>query len=258
MQKQTTHERIIPSIRIWLCGPLQVAWVDPTTGEDHLLAEEDLHGRDSTQALSLLKLLLCQPTRQAHRDWILEQFWLDQAQSAASHRLDNITFALRKLLRFPDTNEPLLRTTMGKRSEGTMYSLPTYPSLWVDADALSWNMEQAARLQRFGENALPLWQRAYDLLQRGPFLADEPYSDWAQPRREQIEGFRRQCIHALWCGYIEQYGEIGKPEAILVLLSYWQQHKTDEDALRPLMELLGEQERYQEAEEYYQQLVQAR
>jgi tetratricopeptide (TPR) repeat protein len=40
-----------------------------------------------------------------------------------------------------------------------------------------------------------------------------------------------------------------------LLRTYWQQYKTDEDALRPLLELLGEQERYQEAEEYYQQLL---
>ena len=40
-----------------------------------------------------------------------------------------------------------------------------------------------------------------------------------------------------------------------MLRTYWQQHKSDEDALRPMLELLGEQERYQEAEEYYQQFL---
>jgi hypothetical protein len=52
-----------------------------------------------------------------------------------------------------------------------------------------------------------------------------------------------------------QKGDAGKAEALLVLRTYWLQHKTDEDALRPLMELLGEQERYQEAEQYYQQFL---
>jgi len=39
-----------------------------------------------------------------------------------------------------------------------------------------------------------------------------------------------------------------------VLGDYWQQHIEDEDALRPLMELLGKHERYQEALSYYERL----
>ncbi|MDQ2716098.1 MAG: hypothetical protein M3Z08_14420 [Chloroflexota bacterium] len=62
-------------------------------------------------------------------------------------------------------------------------------------------------------------------------------------------------MHALARLSLAHYGEAGKAEALLLLRTYWQQHKTDEDALRPLLELLGEQERYQEAEEYYQQLL---
>jgi DNA-binding SARP family transcriptional activator len=256
MNERNTHEQTRPSLRIWLCGPLQIAWVDPATGEDRLVPESALRGTDAPQALSLLKLLLCRPARQAHRDWILEQFWPEQMHSAASHRFDNITVALRKLLRTPD-NQPLLRSASGKRSNGTIYSLPAYPFLWVDVDALSWNMEQAARMERFGEDALPFWQRAYDLLKRGPFLGDEPYADWARARRELLEGYSRQCVHALWRCYVARGGDAGKAEALVLLFTYWQQQKTDEDVLRPLMELLGEQERYQETEDYYQQLLQA-
>jgi tetratricopeptide (TPR) repeat protein len=129
--------------------------------------------------------------------------------------------------------------------------------MWVDSDAITWNVEQAARMERFGDDSLPFWQRAFDLLKRGPLLADEPYAAWVKERRELLDGYTRQCVHALAHLYLTRYGEAGRAEAVLLLRTYWQQHKTDEDALRPLLELLGEQERYQEAEEYYQQCLQS-
>jgi DNA-binding SARP family transcriptional activator len=239
-----------PSIRIWLCGPFHLEWVDPITGQASPLAEQALRERDGAQALSLLKLLLCQPGRQAHRDWILEQFWPEQAQSVASHRLHNITSAFRKRLCPPD-GLPLLPPISGRTDGRSMYALPAYPRLWVDCDAIACNIEQAARMQRFGDNALPYWQRAFDLLKRGPFLLDEPYAAWAQTKRSELEGAYRQCVHELARLLLARYGETGQAEAALLLRTYWQHHKTDEDALRLLLEILGTQGRFQEAEELF-------
>ena len=243
-----------PSVRIWLCGPFRIEWIDPATGET-LPAQQDEQGRDVAQTHALLKLLLCQPERQAHRDWIMEQFWPDHDSTIATHRIENICSSLRKLLTPPTGGESLLRSQRGRRNRGTLYTLADYPQIWVDSDAIAWNIQQAARMDRFGDESLPFWQRAFDLLTRGPLLADEPYAEWVTERRELHEGFYRQCVHALSQLYMARYGEAGKAEALLLLRTYWQKHKTDEDALRPLLELLGEQERYQEAEAYYQQFL---
>ena len=243
-----------PSIRIWLCGPFTIEWVEPETGRSIAMPEMSLRGRDAAPALSLLKLLLCQPHRQAHRDWIMEQFWPESTRGTASHRLENIASTLRKLLRISD-GESLLSSLRGSKESGTSYHLLSYPHIWVDADALMWNVEQAARMERFGDDALPFWQRAFELAQRGPFLLDDPYTEWAHERRSQIEGYYRQSVHALARLFISHHGKAGEEEALLLLRTYWQQHTLDEDALRPLIELLGKQERYQEAEEYYQQCV---
>jgi DNA-binding SARP family transcriptional activator len=43
-------------------------------------------------------------------------------------------------------------------------------------------------------------------------------------------------------------------EALFRLRTYWITYPTDEDALRFLMSVLMEQERYQEAREYYERL----
>jgi DNA-binding SARP family transcriptional activator len=233
-------------------------WVDPANGQTLPAADPTTGSRDRAAAISLLALLLCQPNRQAHRDWIMEQFWPDGKRDVAIHRLENIFSCLRRLLRPPSGGESLVRSTIGKKTSGTSYCLEPYPKLWVDTDALTCNIEQACRMERFGDDALPYWQRAFDLLKRGPFLVDdpyEPYAAWVQKRREVLGGYYRQCVHALARLYLARQGEAGKAEALLLLRTYWQQAKTDEDALRPLLELLGEQERYQEAEEYYQQLL---
>ena len=249
-----------PSIRIWLCGPFQMEWVDPTSGATLSAADPTTSSRDRAAALSLLALLLCQPNRQAHRDWIMEQFWPEGRRDVAIHRLENIFSYLRKVLRPPLGGESLLRSITGKKTGGPSYCLEAHPKLWVDTDALIWNVEQAARMERFGEDALPFWQRAFELLKRGLFLVDDPYdpyASWVKEQREYLQGYYRQCVHALARLYIARAGEAGKAEALLMLRTYWQQARTDQDALRPLLELLGKQERYQEAEEYYQQLLAA-
>jgi DNA-binding SARP family transcriptional activator len=250
----------VPQLRIRLCGPFQMEWVDPTTGAALSAVDPTVGSRDRAAAISLLALLLCQPNRQAHRDWVMEQFWPEGRRDVAIHRLENIFFCLRKLLRPPSGGESLVHSTIGKKSGGTSYCLEAYPTLWVDTDALTWNVEQAARMERFGDDALPFWERAFALLKRGPFLVDdpyEPYAIWIKEQRERLEGYARQCVHALAHLYLARHGEVGKAEALLLVRTYWQQYKTDQDVLRPLLELLGEQERYQEAEAYYQQYLAA-
>jgi DNA-binding SARP family transcriptional activator len=170
-----------------------------------------------------------------------------------SHRFHNITSTFRKLFCPPD-GIALLPAISGRKDSSSQYTLCAYPRMWVDLDAITWNVEQAARMERFGDDSLPFWERAYTLLKRGPFLLDEPSATWAQGKRTELEGYYRHCVHVLSRLYLTRYGDAGKSEALLLLQTYWQHHITDEDALRPLMELLGEQERYQEAENDYQQL----
>lgn len=255
LHKEPPIVPFFPFVRIWLCGPLTIEWVDTFSGLPLPTQPAIEQNKDWSVALSLLALLLCRSHRRASRDWILEQFWPESTRSTASHRLETIHSSLCKLLPHQSDGESLLHSIGRKKASGVVYQLDPYPKIWVDRDALLWNVEQAARMERFGDDPLPYWERAFELGKRGPFLMDEPYAEWAQGPRTQVEGAFRQCVHALARLYPQQHGEAGKEEALHLLRSYWLEHKTDEDVLRPLMELLGEQERYQEAEDYYQQLL---
>src|SRR5258708_10764736 len=115
-------------------------------------------------------------------------------------------------------------------------------------------MEQAARIERLGDNPLPSWERVFALVKRGMYLPDEIYSDWSTTRREEVAGALRQSVQALARLYLARHGKAGEEEALLLLRSYWQEHPREEDVLRPLMELLGQRECYQEAFDYYQRL----
>ena len=238
-----------PLLRIWTCGPLAIEW-----GQSHTPIPSDRFiGRGAVPALGLLKVLLSQPNRFAARDWLLDQFWPESTTSNAEERLHNVATHLRQLVRLSGSQEKFLHYLYDFQGHGGGYRLSDYPLIWVDADALAWNVKEAARFERFGEDALPLWERAYQLASRGEFLPEERYSDWATTRREEVAGQYRQSVHR----YSVLLRERGATEqALLCLRSYWQQHLLDEDVLRSLMELLGEQERFQEAEEYYQRLVQ--
>ncbi|BCL79606.1 hypothetical protein ccbrp13_20710 [Ktedonobacteria bacterium brp13] len=253
-----THDQMTPAnpeasttgmlLRISVLGPLDIEWV----GQSAPFPQERLTGRGATPALGLLKALLSQPHRFATRDWLLEQFWPESAISSAQERLNDVASGLRTLLRPPGSAAKILHYVYGSNGKGSGYRLEGYPLIWVDADAFTWSLEQAARFERFGQDALPLWEQAYQLGSRGQFLPEEVYSDWAKARREDLTGQYRQCVHRL-STLLRERG--ATEQALLRLRTYWQANPTDEDALRPLMEILGEQERYQEAENYYQQLL---
>ncbi len=247
-----------PFVRILTFGPLEVvSREDPAAGESALryvpLSTERLNGRGTTAAFTLLKVLMCQPHRHAPRDLLMELLWSEHTRRQAGARLDDAASVLRTLLR-PGSGENLLEYRHSNRDTGNSYRLAPYPYIWVDADAFEWYVAQACRLERFGDDPLPLWEEAYHLASRGAFLADEVYSEWTIERRELLSGQYRQCVHEVTRLYRER-GALAEAER--VLREHHVREPMDEDALRPFMELLGEQERYQEASNAYRRVQEA-
>ncbi|MBA2681286.1 MAG: hypothetical protein H0U76_23150 [Ktedonobacteraceae bacterium] len=261
-----------PMARITTCGMVTIEVLtevepgDPSRGRYEVIPTQTLRGRGAVPALTLLKLLAGRPHRFATSDWLSEQM-RGEMEVGALVRLDTIASYLRGLLcglKADQRQSDALRVRVVEylrngRSSGPGYRLAPYPLIWVDTDALASHVEHGALMERMGEPtlALPFWEQAYQLASKGMYVPDEPSSEWAQDMREQVEGYLRQSVHALSRLTLALHGEAGEEEAIRLLRTYWQGHKTDEDALRPLMELLGKQERFGEAEQYYQQCVAA-
>ncbi len=239
-----------PWFRIATLGRFQIEWVYPQRGEVIPLPAERLHGQNAGTALGLLKALLSCPDRFATRSWLNEQFWPNSRQKSAEERLTDVVSSLRGILRPPGRSEMMVHFVYGVNGRGAGFRLDGYPQVWCDADALEWYVKHALLLEQRGHDATACWERAYQLAERGMYLPEQMYEEWARQKRDYLTGFVRDCVHR-WTALLRQMGQID--EAILRLRSYWLTHLTDEDALRPLLEMLGERERFGEAEACYAQ-----
>ena len=92
-----------PLIRITTCGLLTLEMVEEVISIDPPLARyvsfttDQLHGRGTAPALTLLKLFVSRPERFALRDWLVDAFCHDR-ELFSDVRLDNIVSQLRSLL----------------------------------------------------------------------------------------------------------------------------------------------------------------
>src|SRR5579884_4212562 len=241
-------------VRIFACGPFTIEVLQEVPAGDIAQARyaplppERLHGRGPAPALTFLKLLVSQPDRYAPKDWLIEHLRGDD-YLITPKRLENIVSFVRQLLSLPDGTRPagMLRYVRASQESGDGYRLAPYPLLWLDVDALAHTVRQACLLERFGDDPLPQWERAYQLASRGTYLSEEPYSEWAEVRREEVEGHLRQCVHALARLWLARQGEAAEEEVLHLLRGYWPRHPEDEDVAWGLMDLLGRRGRYQEA-----------
>ena len=236
-------------LRVFTLGRFAIEWVDHVSGQVTPLPPERLHGQNAANALGLLKALLCCPERFATRDWLLEQFWPNSRQKSAEERLTDVVSSLRGLLRPDGSSAMFVHFVHGTNGRGAGFRLDDYPQLWCDADAFEWYVKHALLLDQRGQDSTVCWERAYHLAERGMYLPEQVYEEWATPKREYLMGVQRDCVQR-WIALLRQMGHLD--EAILRLRAYWLEHLTDEDALRPLLELLGERERFGEAETSYQ------
>jgi hypothetical protein len=217
------------------------------------LPPERLHGRGPAPAVTFLKLLVSQRDRYAPKDWLIEHLRGDE-YIITPKRLENIVSFVRHLLSLPDGTRPagMLRYVRASHESGDGYRLAPYPLIWLDVEALCWNVEQAYRLERFGEDGLPFWERAYELARRGEYLLEEPYTEWTEPGRAEVRGALGQSVHALTRAYPGRYGESGQAEVLRLLCGYLLRFPMDEDALRQLLELLARQERFHELAHWFE------
>jgi len=198
-----------PLARVSTCGMMQIEVLkevvsrNPPLGRYECLPVQTLHGRGAIPSLMLLKLLVGRPHRFATKDWLSTALQGEMEQGALV-RVDTTSTYLRKLLYgLPEHDETnplhllLVAHLRNGRSSGPGYQLAPYPLLWMDTDALFSHAEHAALLERMGEPdlALSFWERAYALARRGSYLPDEPTSDWAEERRSEVQGARRQSVH---------------------------------------------------------------
>jgi hypothetical protein len=254
------HNPSVPLVKIHTIGGLRIEILQhsvSTLAQAQYAPAVSLSGRGVGPAQLLLKHLLSAPQHFCSVDW-LNEYWYGTDEQPT--RIDNRVSFLRGLLCPPylqqgeqrdSCRKQLVSFVGGSQESGNGYRLGAYPLIWIDIDALDWNVQQACRMERYGDDALLFWERAYELASQGVYLPEEVYSDWTEPRRSAVMGALSQSVHALKRLYLIHFGKQGQAEIMRLLRNYLLQFPTDEDALRSLMELLGEQERFQEVQQVF-------
>jgi DNA-binding SARP family transcriptional activator len=162
--------------------PLQARCFGPFT---LLAGEERLGPWTSRRAKSLLKLLVLRHGRPVPREVLMEAFWPDAWPAAARNNLHGAVHALRRFLR--DVHGDVEHVLF----EDGCYLLAPELGLTDDVSAFE-------RLARAGLRTgdLAALEAAADLY-AGPLFDDDPYEEWMQARRRELEGVRLDVLDVL-------------------------------------------------------------
>jgi DNA-binding SARP family transcriptional activator len=143
------------------------------------LSERELGSRKSR---TLLKLLAVQRPGLLPVDRIVEVLWPGEPPAAAEQNVATLVSRLRGVLG--------AGVILGGRSG---YRLADSPDVGVDLDAAARYCEQAERkLTASPAIALVAVEQAIGLLAGDVALADEPYSSWVDPARDELRGLLRR------------------------------------------------------------------
>jgi DNA-binding SARP family transcriptional activator len=142
----------------------------------------------SRRAKVLLKHLVLHRHRPVPREMLMEAFWPDAWPAAARNNLHGAVHALRRFLR--DVHGDIEHVVF----EDGCYSLAAELDVWDDVT----EFERLAREARRSDpdRALELLEAA-DALYLGPLFDDDPYEEWMQPRRRELEAVRLEVLDLL-------------------------------------------------------------
>ena len=180
---------------------------------------------------SLLKILVSERGHIYSQDQLIDLLFPDHKYDAAKRNLYNRVSELRKIL------EPNLKS--GRDSSYILRMGPGNYAFSEDAD-VSLDIEEYAQ---FLENARTAhsnenWSQAHESFEGaenlcdGPYLAEDPYEEWALEARDQLEKARLQAL-LLWAQSCSKLGELDR--AILISEKLLELDNTSETAYRELM-----------------------
>jgi DNA-binding SARP family transcriptional activator len=230
-----------PYLRVYLFGAGTIEFPD---GTRRRVADWSIR----SQSLTLFLLLLCHPERRVSRDALVGAIWPGQSYRTMGSSL-NVAKSLLATALAAACGSPLVPRASG---EPPVYRLCEQTLLWTDIDACQELIHQALNTKRV-EEALPLWEAAYALMQRGSFLVDyvDAYwtqADWVQARGKALVSQRSQCALriadlSLACGNLDR--------ALEVLTSESEADPSNEDLASHLIALLEREGRNAQALQCY-------
>jgi DNA-binding SARP family transcriptional activator len=146
----------------------------------------------SHRAKALLKHLVLHRHRPVPKDVLMEAFWPEACPAAARNSLHGAVHALRRFLRemHGDVEHVVY--------EDGCYALAPELDVWDDVSEFEALVRRARRCRMAGDReAALLLLEAADELYLGPLFDDDPYDEWMQARRRELEGLHLEVLHLL-------------------------------------------------------------
>ncbi|MBA2393655.1 MAG: hypothetical protein H0V70_13040 [Ktedonobacteraceae bacterium] len=198
---------------------------DPPQGR-YVVVTPQQRGKGSTTARNLLSALVSLPGHYAAKSWLTERLRrykgeVDEEDDwGGMARVHNIVTLLRGLLCPPgiegekELRKALVSYVPNRFESGPGYQLTGAPLRRLDVDVIEASVKEASLVERRGQNAISVWEQAYALAARGEYLLDERYSNWAESKRREVEGYQRQAAHALHRLYLTHKGEAAEEQVL--------------------------------------------
>ena len=230
MEKAQVETRIAQDVHIRLLGGFAVSVAGA------IVPEGQWHSR---RARSLVKLLALAQGHRLHRDQVIEALWPDSDLSAAANNFHQTLYNARRILETAggfslSLEEGFLSLSGSDRQD-----------LSVDVDQF-----EAAAAHAEGLQDPQAYQDALDLYS-GDLLPDDPYEEWALPRREALRQVYLNLLVDLsrLCENRQEY-----PQGIAALQQVLSVDKAREEAHVGLMRLHALSGQRQQALRQYQVL----
>ncbi len=135
------------------------------------------------KALSLLQLLALQAGTPLTRDYLIEQLWPCVDPESGANRLHGVVHALRLVIE-PRRGD---RSWTFVRNRGEFYYLDTTAPLEIDLVRFRRLLERVkAAADTRPEESID-WLEQAAALYRGDLFADEPYAEWCQHERRELQ-----------------------------------------------------------------------
>jgi len=167
----------------------------------------------SRRAKALLKHLVLHRHRPVPREVLMEAFWPDACPDAARNNLHGAVHALRRFLR--DVHGDVEHIAF----EDGCYALAPELEVWDDVTEFQTLARQARRCSVAGDRdgALALLEAA-DELYLGPLFDDDPYEEWMQPCRRELEAVHLEVLDLL----CRHHPDGGSRQRVLLERIRWQ------------------------------------
>lgn len=147
----------------------------------------------------ILKYLIAHSSKPVSKEKLMDALWPEADPESARRNLHQAVYSLRHTLKIHNQNLQYILF------QNECYLLNPEVEIWIDFNEFELHIRSAHQLEIQGSIAAAINKYAMaEELYQGGFLEDEPYAEWAAPKRHQLQHLYLEIADKLSHYYFEQ------------------------------------------------------